>query len=484
MAYPWINLLASLFIASSLHPQLPGSEIRTADNLIQSAITSLNQQVKQTLEADSRDALICRSVAGALPDLAPISSKNGIDSSTGKQKARQGFAPNSTVDSLLNLREKRYRDLAPSGCLIVRIEADSPAIESIARRKTPAYQPSGCLLVRIRDNSPVRKSVTKCSTPQLGGCLIVRIEAGPHKSANATAVKASLASTRKLVTKKRNRLPATSHQDSGVASGSYLFRIEETASTEMKPSLSIDPRVLPNYQFIQDPYWQYYRDCDQWNIVFNVATDQPVSCSPASTNQSPATLLSGPCSAMQTWWASWSKGFTINPTYQESILSIVEQFSEREEWTNDRPLELADNRDPVYIRASESFMAGTVEKNQLNQISCWSYGISATAHWALHKALTTEWTQSPDQWLSQQVVILDQRYGETLPAILVKQLSRSWQKQREIKRKKEAESEMKRGFATQIHWLSSQLRDVANAIEGNSGSSREVLRQNEEPVQY
>jgi hypothetical protein len=187
---------------------------------------------------------------------------------------------------------------------------------------------------------------------------------------------------------------------------------------------------------------------------------------------------------VQTWWARWSKGFTINPTYQESILSILEQFSERDGWTNHRPLEPADKQEPAYLRASESLMAGTAEKNQPSQISCWSYGISATAHWALNEALTTEWTQTPDQWLGQQVVILDQKYGKTLPGMLVKELSRSWRKQREIERKKQTESEIKRGFATRIHWLSIQLKGVANAIDQNSEPSHEVLRQNEEPVQY
>ncbi|MCH2183836.1 MAG: hypothetical protein MK108_17705 [Mariniblastus sp.] len=326
------------------------------------------------------------------------------------------------------------------------------------------------------DDHPADKVITKLRAGRAGqpsGCLIVRIDLTPDNPSPA-GVKATLVSARKTVKRTGSPAPSGTVQPGCPPSGCYLFRIERVVSVETGPAFDIDPRILPNYQFIPDPYWQYYSDCDQWNIVFTAPEGAPAVSGPVNPNQGLASFLTDPRPLLREWLATRTDWPALTEAYQISIRPVLEQF------TDSYSAELTGNKLPSGTRLdSGSLQSG--KQSQSGLATCWS---SIATHWMLKEAMETELIHSPNAWLNHKIDVLDRSYGETLPGTMVRQWTRSVKKEMQIKRKKQSESEMKRGFATRINWLSIQLKRVANAMDEAAEHPQEVIRENDKPTHY
>lgn len=432
MGYKRISFLALLFFASSINLPVTGTQID--DNLIGGTVVLLNQRLNQSTQEISFRQPSCRTFSfhNASELSNPILNKDldAVDARRFRMeqpKKHDGLAkltPFPKTDSLLGDRAKSKRSVSPSGSLIFRIEPISVFPNN--QQKFNSTLPSTTDSQEKPDNQA--KSIVK--NPPV------------HRP-----------------------------------SGSYIFLIEKTASSDTEPVLTIDPRILPNYPLADDPYWQYYGDCDQWNIVF---ADKIRLAVQSDSNTQPTGLVeflihqNHIATARIAQVASFSMARTRD-CYRESIRPIMERFTNTH---SDLAALREGSQTPVNPTNHTTALCPNEQTNLMTGL------FPMATRLVFHEVFESQLIYSPDRWLDNRIDDFNKRYAQTWVGSLVRELVRFVNEQHPIERNKQTQAEMKRVFATRINWLSIQLNRVAHAIDDTVEEQLEMVGESDEPVRY
>ena len=423
MAYKRISFLAFLFFAISINLPVTGTQVD--DNLIRITVDQLNQRFNQSTQQISFCQPSCRTFSFLnASELSTSILNKDLDVVDARQFKMEQAKKHDGLSKLTSLPKTKL-------ILGKRVKPKRPAA-------------SGSLLIRIDPISgfPGKKLPFKSTLPST-----TDTQEKPYKQAKSIAKKRPV------------QRP----------SGSYLFQIEKTASSDAEPALTIDPRVLPNYQLADDPYWQYYGDCDQWNIVF--AKEAQLAIQPAA-NTLPTGLadllthLNHVATARMARTRDWCG---------ESIRPIMERFTNV--YSNLAALRKS-SRTPANATNHTTALR---PKQQFNLMT----GLFPMAtRMVFHEMFESQLFYSPGRWLNNRIDDFNKRYAQTWIGPFVSKLVRFVNEQHLIERNKRTQVEMKRVFATRINWLSIQLNRVAHAIDDTVEEQLEMVGERDEPVRY
>ena len=310
------------------------------------------------------------------------------------------------------------------------------------------------------------------------GSLMVRIDPVSVSSNNKQPFKSTLPSTTDSQEKPYKQAKSIVKKPLvHRPSGSYIFQIEKTASSDAEPALTIDPRILPNYQLADDPYWQYYGDCDQWNIVF--AEEAQLAIQPASNTQ-PTGLadflihVNHVATARMAQVASFRMDGNRD-WHAESIRPIMERIT-------DTYSDLAALRKGSQTPANTTNHITALRPKQQSNLMTGLFPMATRL--VFHEVFESELTYSPGCWLNNRIDDFNKRHAQTWVGSFVRELVRFVNEQHLIERNKRTQVEMKRVFATRINWLSVQLNRVAHAIDDTVEEQLEMVGERDEPVRY
>ena len=424
MAYKRIGFLAFLFFAISIN--LPVTGTQADDNLIRITVDQLNQRFHQSTQPISFCQPSCRTFSffNASEISTPILNKD-LEVADAKLFKMEQAKKHDGLSKLTSLpktkfipgeRVKPKRPVTPSGSLMIRIDP----ITGFSSKKRSF------------------KSTVPATTDT---------QENPYKQAKSIARKPPV------------------HRPSG----SYLFQIEKTAGSGAEPALTIDPRILPNYQLADDPYWQYYGDCDQWNIVFAKEAQlaiQPVANTPPTGLTDLLTHLNHVATVRMARTRDW---------YGETIRPIMERFTNI--YSNLAALRKS-SRAPANTTNHTTALRPKQQSNLMTGL------MPMATRLIFHEAFESQLSYAPGRWLNNRIDDFNKRYAQTWIGSFVSKFVRFVNEQHLIERNKRTQVEMKRVFATRINWLSIQLNRVAHAIDDTVEEQWEMVGERDEPVRY
>ena len=430
MGFKQLPLLAILFFASSTH--LPINATQIENNLIEATIVKLHQTLKHKNHENLSLKPICQTHANADSSTSTHIPGNSTSSHT-EPPVRVAQKTNllrlSTLDHQQNdiltsenlLKSKRISK--PIGSWLIRIDAAAETIGSHTNGETARSTPVKTeKTTKYQSNSAVRKLT--------------------HRP-----------------------------------SGSYIFLIREIGTHAESETLIIDPRILPNYQLTDDPYWQYYDDCDQWDIVFvqknNVETV-------ITANNTPSLLaflfpVEQPISA----WC-----MRLMPSDIGHAQSNIKQLIQKISGTSTELLgaELTNNAKTKLATATNS--SKRESRNTAESFNMTAKLLSWATRWLVHEIAESQMLNSPDRWLNQRIDLLTKQYNHTLGGVVITEFINRVAQQQQRENLERTQIKIKRGLATHLSWLATQIDRVAIEIDETIDSKIETHAEREKSTNY
>ncbi len=435
MGFKQLPLLAILFFASSTH--LPINATQIENNLIEATIVKLHQ----TLNHENHENLSLKPTCQTHANADSFTSTHIPDKSTSSHTEPPVRVAQKTNILRLSTLDHRQNDVL-TGENVLKSKRISKPIGSWLFRIDAAAETIGSHTNRETDRStPVETEKTTRHQSNWGDRELT------HRP-----------------------------------SGSYIFLIREIGSHADPETLSIDPRILPNYQLTDDPYWQYYDDCDQWDIVFtqknNVETVITVNNTPS--------LFAFLFPAEQPISAWCMRLIPSDIGHAESSLEqLIQKITgTRAELLDDELLgsELTNNSETKRATATNS--SKRESRNTAESFNMTANLLSWATRWLVHEIAESQMLNSPDRWLNQRIDLLTKHYNHTLGGVVITEFINRVAQQQQRENLERTQTKIKRGLATHLSWLATQIDRVAIEIDETIDSKIETHAERERSTNY
>ena len=265
--------------------------------------------------------------------------------------------------------------------------------------------------------------------------------------------------------------------------GSLIFRIDAVSESASTNNINIDPVLLPNYPLQQDAYWQYYADCDQWNIVFNQGMGlQPDGFLEMQQASKAAPFIQDTLAAVAS-----TRSFLARKTIRLSHSAS--------HWIQSGINQVHQSLNSLAIVEIQPLSDVRADKKQLNPLRdikthTESNPLPTISQMVFHHLMSTEFLFSPqrclDRCLDRCLHSLQRNYGETLVGSGIGEFVRRINQKHKINQTNQIKNQIKltRGIANRLNWLAFQLHRAAVAVGDSAEEQLESVAESDQSVHY